>query len=107
MGFRFRFVSKATSALSDSVQNYSDVYYLAYPTDSLQSKTLVYAVYATELVQSILLAKKFYQEFAAGFGNYEAVDAIGLLWFAVPIMNSIGVYYPLFWPLSFVFSQVN
>ena len=62
----------------------------------MQRKLLIYGVYAAELVQSILLAKKFYQEFAAGFGNYEAINVSGVLWFTVPIIGSIGVYYPLF-----------
>ena len=75
---------------------YSDVYHLAFPNDPLQSKILVYAVYAAELVQSILLAKKFYQEFAAGFGSFEAIDTSGLLWITVPIISSIGMNHPFF-----------
>ena len=69
---------------------------MAFPNDPLQSKILVYAVYAAELVQSILLAKKFYQEFAAGFGSFEAIDTSGLLWITVPIISSIGMNHPFF-----------
>ena len=75
---------------------FSDIYHLAFPDDPLTSRVLVYVVYATELAQSILLARKFYQEFAAGFGNFEAIDAGGILWFAVPILSSIGMYGLLF-----------
>jgi len=70
-----------------SVQVY--IYYLMFPNDPPQRKVLVYAVYTIELVQAILLARMASVEFAAGFGNYEALDTIGLLSLAVPILGSI------------------
>ncbi|KAF8811246.1 hypothetical protein BYT27DRAFT_7184634 [Phlegmacium glaucopus] len=70
-----------------SVQVY--VYYLALSTDPFQRKALVYAVFAAELVQTILYSKMAFKEFAAGFGNFEAFDQTGLLWFAAPILSSI------------------
>ena len=78
---------------------FTDVYYLAFPNDPLQRKLLVYAVYTIELVQAILLAKMAFTEFAAGFGNFEAIDTISLLSLAVPILGSIGMcFYFIFWP---------
>lgn len=60
---------------------------------------MVYAVYTIELVQAILLAKMAFTEFAAGFGNFEAIDTISLLSLAVPILGSIGMcFYFYFWP---------
>ena len=77
----------------------SDIYYLAFPNDSVPRKILVYAVYIAEMVQSILLARTAYTEFASGFGNLEAINKIGLLLtFAVPILSSTGMCYSFSWP---------
>ena len=76
---------------------YTDNYYLAFPDDSLQRKSLVYGVYTVELAQAILLARMAFTEFAAGFGNFEAMDKIGLLWLAVPILSSIGMCHLFSW----------
>ena len=41
-----------------------------------------------------------YIQFAAGYGNFDALDAIPvILWFGVPILSSIGMYHPSFSPL--------
>jgi hypothetical protein len=70
----------------------SDIYYLAFPNDPLQIKLLVYAVYAAEMGQAIMLARMAYVQFAAGFGNFDALDSIPvILWFGVPILSSIGM----------------
>jgi hypothetical protein len=75
---------------------------LAFPNNSLQMKLLVYAVYVAEMVQAIILARMAYVQFAAGFGNLDALDAIPvILWFGVPILSSIGMYHPLHGHLSF------
>ena len=68
-----------------------DIYHLASSKDPLTRKILVYGIHAAELVQTILFAKKGFSQFAAGFGNFEALNHIGLLWFAVPIISSSGV----------------
>ena len=88
-----------TSALW-SISNYisSDIYYLAFPNDPPQRKFLVYAVYTAELVQAILLARMAYTQFAAGFGNFEAINTISLMSLAVPILCSIGMCYSFSWP---------
>ena len=87
----------------------TDVYYLAFPDDPLQRKFLVYAVYSIELVQAIILAKMASTEFAAGFGNFKAVDTIGLLSLAIPILGSIGMLYIFFGALcdSLAYKKVN
>ena len=71
-----------------------DLYYLGLSNDPLYRKALVYGVYAAELVQTILYSKMGFQEFAAGFGNILALEEIGLLWFAAPVLTAIGVYNP-------------
>lgn len=72
----------------------SDIYYLGLSSDPPHMKVLVYGVYATELAQTILYSKMAFQEFAAGFGTFPALEDIGILWFAVPILTAIGVYHP-------------
>ena len=74
----------------------SDLYYLGLSNDPLYRKALVYGVYAAELAQTILYSKKGFQEFASGFGNILALQEIGLLWFAAPVLTAIGVFNPFF-----------
>ena len=77
----------------------SDLYYLAFPKDPLTTKILVYAVYAIELTQTILLSKMAFRELAAGFGKFEALNEAGNFWFSVPILSSSGVFHSIhFWP---------
>ena len=50
-------------------------------------------MYIAEVVQAILLARLGYIQFGAGFGNFDAINAIPvILWFGVPVLNSIGTY---------------
>ena len=55
-------------------------------------------MYTVELVQTILVTRVAYTEFAAGFGNFEAIDSISLLSLAAPILSSIGMCYSFSWP---------
>jgi len=70
-----------------SVQVYT--YYLGLSSDPLHRKALVYSVYAAELAQTILYTKMAFQEYAAGFGNELALQEVGLLWFAAPVLTAI------------------
>ena len=100
--FPFKFVSQRILQVhrpASKIFSSIDIYYLAFPDDPIQRKILVYAVYAAELTQTILLSKMAYTEFAAGFGNFQAINNIGLLWFAVPTLSSIGMILSSFWPL--------
>ena len=92
--------------LVQSAFNYisSDIYYLAFPNDSFQRKFLVYAVYIAEVVQAIILARMGYIQFGAGFGNFNAINAIPVIfWFGVPILNSIGMHHPTCCSLAYVY----
>ena len=71
---------------------------MRFPNDPFQKKLLVYAVYTVELVQAVLLAGMAYKEFATGFGNPEAINTIGLIALAVPILGSIGMCCSFSWP---------
>ena len=70
----------------------SDIYYLAFPDDPLARKVLVYVVYAAELTQTILFTEMAFKTFAAGFGNFQSLNEVGSLWFAMPILTSIGMF---------------
>ena len=72
---------------------FPDIYYLAFSKDPLTRKIFVYAVYATELVQTILFSKVAFDEFASGFGNFVALESIGNLWFACPILTVVGMFF--------------
>jgi len=61
---------------------------LAFSNDPPKRKILVYGIYAAELVQTILFTTMAFRQLAAGFGNFDALDNSGLLWFAVPILSS-------------------
>ena len=63
---------------------------MAFPNDPHTRKALVYGIYAAELVQTILFTTMAFRQLAAGFGNFDALDDSGLLWFAVPILSSTG-----------------
>ena len=70
--------------------------------DPTKRKILVYGIYAVELVQTILFTGQAFQTFAVGFGSFEALNHIGLAWFAVPILSSTGVIFrSFFWPLAY------
>ena len=83
----------------------SDIYYLAFSNDPPKRKILVYSIYAVELVQTILFTKVAFEQLAAGFGNFDALNHGGLLWFAVPILSSTGTFSSIF--LGVLCLQVN
>ena len=82
----------------------SDNYYLAFSKDPRTAKILVYAVYVAELVQTILVSQMAFKEFAAGFGNFEALDKVGNIWFAIPVLSSTGMFS---WSLFQVFVSLQ
>ncbi|KDR70735.1 hypothetical protein GALMADRAFT_159844 [Galerina marginata CBS 339.88] len=64
-------------------------YYLAFPKDMRRTKVLVYGLYLFEMAQTIMLTHAGFATFATGFGDLNAINHIGLIWFAVPIMDSL------------------
>ena len=108
MRLLFKFVRRRQILLDPQTSSYNtgllDVYYLAFPKESFRMKILVYAVFAAEATQTILYSKMAFEEFVAGFGNLEALNAIGNFWFTIPILSSSGMFS---WPLLFVRLQVN
>ncbi|KAF8162608.1 hypothetical protein B0H34DRAFT_643560, partial [Crassisporium funariophilum] len=68
------------------------MYYLAFPKDSVRSKSLVYGVYLLEILQTILISQVAFHAFGEGFGNLVALDEIGLTWLAVPVISGIVAF---------------
>ncbi|KAF8514944.1 hypothetical protein BU17DRAFT_52079, partial [Hysterangium stoloniferum] len=70
-----------------AVQAY--VYYLAFPNDRTLPKLIVGWVMILETLQTVLSTKDAFRNFGTGWGNFEDLNEIGLLWFSVPFLGSI------------------
>jgi hypothetical protein len=66
------------------------MYHVAFPKDSLNSKVLVYGVYALEIAQTVMSTMTAFHVFATGYGNFAAYNDIWIVWFSVPLMSGIG-----------------
>ncbi|KAF8881414.1 hypothetical protein CPB84DRAFT_1687241, partial [Gymnopilus junonius] len=64
------------------------LYFLAFPNDPRWTQMLVYGLYIAEFIQTVLLTQAAFSSFAEGFGNLNAINEEGNLWFSVPIMSS-------------------
>lgn len=65
------------------------IYYLAFPKDRVESKTLVYGLYLLETTQTMLFTSSAFRTFATGFRDQASLDQVDTLWFSVPIMSGI------------------
>ncbi|KAJ8083482.1 hypothetical protein PM082_009356 [Marasmius tenuissimus] len=70
-----------------TVQTY--IYYNAFPNDPATFKTLVFGVYIVETIQTIMVTWDAFQNFAYGFGDPSALDALQLLWLDVCIIDGL------------------
>ncbi|KAJ7136610.1 hypothetical protein C8R44DRAFT_550873, partial [Mycena epipterygia] len=70
-----------------SVQLY--LYYEAFPNDKWSTKSVVYSVYAIELVEMILATSDCFARFGYGFGDISAITDTRLAWLDTPIMSGI------------------
>jgi hypothetical protein len=67
-----------------------DVYYVAFPKDSLKTKILVYGVYTLEIVQTVMSTIIAFHVFATGYGDSAAYNDIWIVWVSVPLMSGLG-----------------
>lgn len=67
-------------------------YYMTFPHDAQINKTIAFAVFSLETLQTALLTHDMYLSFVLNFGNEEFLELIGLMWLAVPILCGIGEY---------------
>ena len=88
---QFKFVSNFLITLGKPYWHaYTDLYYLAFPTDRLYMKCLVYGIYLLEFVQSILIIEAGFRTFVNGFGDLEVLDQIKTQWLSIPVLTAIG-----------------
>lgn len=66
------------------------IYVSAFSHEPRRNRLFVYAVFTLEIVQTIILTKSYFEIFASGFGDSEAYDRTGAIWFSVPFMSGIG-----------------
>lgn len=66
-------------------------YITAFPHDHLRNRLFVYTIFTLEIIQLLILTKSHFEIFAYDFGDPEAYDRTGALWFGAPFMSSISV----------------
>ncbi|KAH9483488.1 hypothetical protein JR316_0002956 [Psilocybe cubensis] len=57
------------------------IYHTVFHHDRLVIRVLIYSVYILESLQTVLLIRDLFRNFAEGFADPESLDQIGLLWF--------------------------
>ncbi|KAH8079086.1 hypothetical protein BXZ70DRAFT_1051023 [Cristinia sonorae] len=65
------------------------LYYIAFPSDRPSSKHLVLFTFILETLQTILSTRDAFRNFGSGWGDMRDLDAVGWLWFSVPVLGSI------------------
>ncbi|KAH8105087.1 hypothetical protein BXZ70DRAFT_1004623 [Cristinia sonorae] len=70
-----------------TVQAY--IYYISFPKDHWRVKAVVALAYILEVVQTILSTHDAFRIFGIGWGNLEELDAVGLFWISIPILDSM------------------
>jgi len=73
---------------------WADFFFLAFPDESLKTKSLVYGVYLLEMAQTLEISRTMYHLFVQSFLKQHALDEIYDLWFSVPIIGGIGTQKP-------------
>ncbi|KAJ8487632.1 hypothetical protein ONZ45_g14255 [Pleurotus djamor] len=69
------------------VQTY--IYYLAFPHDRWLPKAIVGSAFIIELLQTVLATRDAFRNFGSGWGDMNALEEVGWLWFSVPVLGSI------------------
>lgn len=67
------------------------LYHTAFQKDRLLIQTSIYAVYISELAQTVLLVKDVFENFAKSFGDTAALNRVGLFWLSIPVLSGIGM----------------
>lgn len=71
----------------------TDVYYLAFPKDKPLPKAIVATCFVLEILQTTLSTRDAFRNFGTGWGNMIDLDAVGWLWFSVPVLGSVSTYF--------------
>ncbi len=72
---------------------FTDVYYLAFPNDRLLPKLIVCFLFVVELLQTILVTRDAFNNFALQYGNVPDLDNVGFIWFSVLVVTAISMYF--------------
>jgi hypothetical protein len=75
-----------------SLDQKTDIYYLAFPNDRLGIKCLVYGLALIETLQTAFMGHDAVMALGLGFGNPEALDNVHFAWVTIPLMSSVGQY---------------
>ncbi|KAK0216504.1 hypothetical protein EDD85DRAFT_870002 [Armillaria nabsnona] len=65
------------------------IYYLSFPKDRLVSKCIVYVLWATETVQTLISISDIFDIFCYDFGNLAKLDDVHLTWFTAPVLSGL------------------
>ncbi|KAF9451797.1 hypothetical protein P691DRAFT_662504, partial [Macrolepiota fuliginosa MF-IS2] len=69
-----------------------DIYYLAFPQDRWQVKSIVYFVYGVGTIQTVFALRDFYILFCILGGNMPTghdLRAFGFMWFTIPVSSAL------------------
>lgn len=70
---------------------FSVTYITAFPQDIRRNRLFVYAIFALEIIQVVILTKSYFAIFASNFGDPQAYDRTGGLWFGAPFMSTFSM----------------
>ncbi|KAK0489755.1 hypothetical protein EDD18DRAFT_1188174 [Armillaria luteobubalina] len=74
------------------------IYYLSFPKDHLVSKCIVYALWLTETVQTLISISDTFDIFCYDFGNLSELDDVHHTWFTAPVLSGcVGCVCQLFY----------
>ncbi|KAH8088900.1 hypothetical protein BXZ70DRAFT_498790 [Cristinia sonorae] len=65
------------------------IYYISFPKDHWRLKGVVFFAYILEIIQIILSTHDAFRVYGSGWGNPQELDAIGLVWVSIPILDSL------------------
>lgn len=77
----------------------SVIYISGFPRDAMRNKIFVYIVMSLEITQTVILTKSYFDVFGYGFGDLEAYDHVGAIWFSISFLSGTS---QCFGPLSLV-----
>ena len=72
-----------------AANEYTDLYYISFPKDRCIPKALVAITLSLETLQLVLSTRDGFINLASGWGNMQALDAVGWQWFSLPILMVI------------------
>ena len=76
------------NAPTDS-DDHLDLYYIAFPGDSLSRKIIVCITVCIEVLQVVLATYDCFRMFGRGWGNPVELDDIGLLGLSIPMLAAV------------------